>query len=142
MKYLILCVLLLSFRQGFCAPIDSLTLSNALQSNMVIQQNKPFKIWGQAKAVRKVIIAADWMSSSVEVLADEAGHFIAIIPVPQAKKGDFTAHAISITSGNEQIELENLLIGDLWICSGQSNMQFAVKEMMLKKYWLLLASPI
>jgi len=129
-KYLLLfSAFLLTCSHGFAQAVDSLALSPALQSNMVIQQNKPFKIWGQATAGRKVVIKADWLTSPVEVHADEKGHFLGIIMVPEARAGDFTSHSLSVSSGLKQIELDNLLIGDLWICSGQSNMQFSVKEM-------------
>src|SRR5690606_29072978 len=64
-----------------------------------------------------------------EVYADANGNFMGIIPVPKAEKDNFTAHRIDVTAGDEQVELSNLLIGDVWICSGQSNMQFSVKEM-------------
>ena len=128
--FLLLSGLLLFSKLGFSQQPDSLALTDALQSNMVIQQNKPFKVWGQAKAGQKVTIKADWMGSPIEIMADESGHYLGMIMVPEAKPGDFTAHTLSITSGTEKIELTNLLIGDLWICSGQSNMQFSVKEMM------------
>jgi sialate O-acetylesterase len=48
--------------------------------------------------------------------------------VPLVKKGDFSKHQISVLSGGELIILYNLLIGETWICSGQSNMQFSKKE--------------
>lgn len=122
------CCLLFSIR-SFAAPVDSLHLSDVLQSHMVIQQNQPFKVWGEAKPGRKVVIHADWLTVPTEVYADANGNFMGIISVPKAEKGNFTAHRIDVTAGDEQVELSNLLIGDVWICSGQSNMQFSVKEM-------------
>lgn len=115
--------------ESFAALIDSLRLSDVLQSNMVIQQNKPLKIWGKAEPGRKVVINADWLAASTEVYAETNGDFMGVIPVPKAEKGDFTSHHIRVIAGGEQVELNNLLIGDVWICSGQSNMQFAVREM-------------
>ncbi len=114
---------------SFAALMDGLRLGDVLQSNMVIQQNKPFKIWGKAQPGRNVTIHADWLSSSTEIQVNATGDFMGIIPVPRAEKGKFTAHQIRVVAGDEQVELNDLLIGDVWICSGQSNMQFAVREM-------------
>lgn len=119
--------LLLTNRLAYAG--DSLRVADALQSNMVIQQNQPFKVWGTATPGEKVAIQADWLAGSTVVYADANGNFLGILPVPAVKKGDFTAHDIKVMSGNERVELEHLLIGEVWICSGQSNMQFAVKEM-------------
>lgn len=125
-----ICFVFLLPTTSFAALIDSLRLADALQSNMVIQQNKPLRVWGKAEPGRKVSIQADWLSTSTEIQANTNGDFMGIISVPKAEKGDFTPHHIRVVAGNEQVELNNLLIGDVWICSGQSNMQFAVHEMM------------
>src|SRR5690606_8430169 len=60
---------------------------------------------------------------------DENGDFMGIVPVPAVEKGEFTPHRIRVAADGEQVTLHDLLIGDVWICSGQSNMQFAVHEM-------------
>jgi sialate O-acetylesterase len=104
-----------------------LQFADPLQNNMVIQQNKPFKVWGKAKAGHAVEIQADWLTGPVTVKADSAGNFIGIINVPKIKKGDYTAHTLWIRSGKEIRKLKNLLIGDVWFLSGQSNMQFDMK---------------
>ena len=104
-----------------------LILADALGSNMVIQQNKPFAVWGNAAPNSSVSIDADW-SQKITVNADDSGNFIGLIPVPLVQKGDYTSHQIEIKSGAEDIILHNLLIGEVWICSGQSNMQFGMNE--------------
>lgn len=121
--------LLLSFLMCFVVGTNAqLQLSNALQSRMVIQQNKPFKVWGKANASESVTVRADWESSAVTVLASAKGDFTAIINVPAAKRGDYSHHRVSVSSAGQTVVLDSLLIGDLWFCSGQSNMQFALKE--------------
>ncbi|HEV7330460.1 MAG TPA: sialate O-acetylesterase [Flavisolibacter sp.] len=106
----------------------TLKLASILQSNMVIQQNKPFKVWGWAPAGETVTIQGDWMKTPVNVVAEGANKFLGIIPVPSVKSGDFTPHRLTVSSGGETIALNNLLIGETWICSGQSNMQFSMGE--------------
>jgi sialate O-acetylesterase len=107
----------------------TLRIANPLQSNMVIQQGKPFKIWGYAPAGKTVIISADWLNTNVTIIADKSNKFIGIISVPLIKAGDYRPHIIIIESGKEKLRLTNLLIGDVWFCSGQSNMQFAMREL-------------
>lgn len=125
----IFCLALALSKSGFSEVRDSLLVANALQNNMVLQQNKSFKVWGTAKAGKQVSIQADWMANPVNIVAADDGTFLGIIDVPAAKKGDFTAHQIQIATKEEKKVLTNLLIGDVWFCSGQSNMQFSVKEM-------------
>ena len=114
----------LAFVSGISA---QLSLSNALQSGMVVQQNKPFKVWGRSVPGTEVTVLADWCAPAKAVTAADSS-FIIIIPVPVAKVNDFTTHTMKVQEGNNSVVLNDLLIGDLWFCSGQSNMQFSLKE--------------
>lgn len=125
LKYILIFCLLAASLPVFSA----LKLADALQSNMVVQQNKAFRVWGSANVDEKVTISADWLNNPITVIANKDGHFFGMIDVPLAKKGDFASHQITVGTAQEKIVLDNLLIGDLWFCSGQSNMQFSVKEM-------------
>lgn len=129
-KRFLFCFFVISLSITFSAFTQSLSIDDALQSNMVLQQNKPMKVWGKANPGKRVSIAADWMSAAVDVIADRDGEYLGLIVVPAAKRGDFSKHTIQVSSGNEKKILENLLIGEVWLCSGQSNMQFSVKEML------------
>lgn len=106
----------------------SFKVADILQSNMVVQQNKPFKIWGQAEAGATVTIKADWAPVVIQVTADQEGNFMGITDIPAVNPGNFAKHKITLQSSNKEIVLENLLIGEVWICSGQSNMQFKLLE--------------
>src|SRR5690606_23749968 len=77
-----------------------------------------------------VAIKADWMAAPIQIRADSRGRYLGIIEVPKATEGDYRSHSIRISSADEQILLKDLLIGDVWFLSGQSNMQFAVREML------------
>jgi len=103
-----------------------LTLGSPLQDNMVIQQNKPFTIWGHAAAGEAVLVSADWLSGGVTVHADSAGAFSAVVPVATVKAGDYREHSLTVSCGSELKRLSHLLIGEVWLCSGQSNMQFSM----------------
>jgi sialate O-acetylesterase len=119
---------LLSGLNLFAQQKTTLKLSNVLQSNMVIQQGKSFKVWGQASPLAKVTITADWLKKEVSVNADNQGNFSGAIDVPQAKPGNFDVHRLTATSASDKVTLDNVLIGDVWFCSGQSNMQFKLQE--------------
>lgn len=101
-----------------------LKVANVLQSNMVVQQNKPFRVWGSAAAGDRIIILADWMVKDKTVRADAEGNWLTSIRVPKAIHGDFNPHTITIIGNNDTIKLQNILIGDVWMCTGQSNMTF------------------
>ncbi|RYY36290.1 MAG: sialate O-acetylesterase [Sphingobacteriaceae bacterium] len=116
-----------------CNVFAAFKAANVLQSNMVVQQGKPFKLWGTANAGEMVKITADWIKE-VNVKAGDNGNWIAQISVPKAKAGDFTPHIITLKNGSETITFNNILIGDVWFCVGQSNMDMPVTEAMFLTY--------
>jgi sialate O-acetylesterase len=103
-----------------------LQLASLLQNNMVVQHNKPFTLWGKASPLSKVNVSASWKAHA-QVRADKAGKWKVQLSVPKAIQGDFTPHQLHIKSGKEKIVLSNLLIGDVWLCSGQSNMDMSMQ---------------
>ena len=101
-------------------------LAQVLQNNMVVQQGKPFTLWGNAPAGSLVKVQADW-GKEKSVLADNNGVWKLQIDVPVVKAGDFTPHSILISCGNEKKHLDNILLGEVWFLSGQSNMSMSMK---------------
>jgi len=95
---------------------------------MVVQQNRPLTIWGKAQAGKQVSINTDWLATPVMVKTAMDGAFSGIITVPAVQPGDYSKHTIEVSDGQSTITLRNVLIGELWLCSGQSNMQFSLKE--------------
>ncbi|MCX2574119.1 sialate O-acetylesterase [Pedobacter sandarakinus] len=107
-------------------------LGSILQDNMVIQQKKPLNIWGKAIPGAMITISPDW-AKPVKTKVAEDSTFSAIVKVPSAKPGDYDQHQIEITDGKNATTLRNLLIGEVWVCGGQSNMAFKVKELLNSK---------
>jgi sialate O-acetylesterase len=105
-----------------------LQLGSGLQDSMVVQQNRPLTIWGKAAAGKEVSIRTDWMEAPVTVKANTNGDFSGIVAVPAVQPGDYSPHTIEVSDGVSALVLHNVLIGELWLCSGQSNMQFSMKE--------------
>jgi len=102
-------------------------LAEVLQSNMVIQQGKPFTLWGNASPGEKIEISADWLEKRITAEANEKRIWKIVIDVPFINPGDFTPHSITIFSGKREVRLDNLLIGEVWFMSGQSNMAMSMK---------------
>ena len=99
----------------------ALRLAGVFGDNMVIQQNADAAIWGQAKPDAEVAINASWQNEAIETTADETGHWTTTVKTPAAGNDSLT---IVVESGGEKVQLKNVLAGEVWICSGQSNMQW------------------
>ncbi len=90
------------------------------QSNMVLQRDKPCNIWGTADNGEAISISFN--NSSYNTTAIN-GKWKIMLPA-QVAGGPYQI----IIKGKNTIELDNVLFGDIWICGGQSNMQFSVRE--------------
>jgi sialate O-acetylesterase len=124
---IVLFLLMLGVHAAVANPLP-LQLGSGLQNGMVIQQNHPFIVWGHSEAGAIVSIGADWMATPIMVTADSAGNFSGIIPVPAVRAGDYTPHELTVAAGSDKVVLYDVLVGEVWLCSGQSNMQFSLKE--------------
>jgi sialate O-acetylesterase len=108
---------------------DSLfKVANIFQSNMIIQQEKPFAIWGKATAGSAITIKSDWSGNAVSVVAGSDNTWRAEVKVPKAVPGDFNPHTLTVSEKDTAAAFTNLLIGDVWLASGQSNMQFSMED--------------
>lgn len=90
--------------------------------HMVLQQKQRVAFWGTAPAGEKVTLAASWGASSA-ALADQNGKWRAYLKTPAAG-GPFT---VTVTSPTGTKKFEDVLIGEVWICSGQSNMEMPLR---------------
>ena len=89
---------------------------------MVVQQGKPLVVWGKAAARAKLQINCSWHQKEIETFANEAGLWKVQVPVPLAIHGSFKPNSITVKSDGNTKTLSNILIGDVWLCGGQSNM--------------------
>ena len=120
MKKLLLLVVATALAFGASAKV---VLPKVLGSNMVLQQNADVNLWGKADADAKVIVKVSWDKAKIKTKADENGNWAVKVATPA---GSFDKYTISISDG-EEIVLENVMIGDVWITSGQSNMEMPVR---------------
>jgi sialate O-acetylesterase len=104
----------------------TLRLASILQDKMVVQQGKPFTLWGWAAPGTVVEARASWLSTGKAVVGVD-GKWSLPLDVPKARRGDFRRYSIDIVNGKNWLTLEDLLIGEVWFCSGQSNMEMVMQ---------------
>lgn len=121
MKLKIFTALLLAsfFSQSIQADV---TVPNLFGDNMVLQQNQTIRIWGWADAGEKVVVSLG--GSKTETNADKDGNWKAELP---ARKADNQPLKLVI-QGQNKLEFSDVLMGEVWVCSGQSNMGWAVQS--------------
>lgn len=93
-----------------------------LADNMVLQQQSSVKIWGKASPEKEVRVRPGWTEEVYVARADAKGDWIVMVKTPQAGG----PYEISVSDG-EELVLRNVLIGEVWYCSGQSNMEMPVR---------------
>lgn len=103
--------------------LRALELPNIFSDHMVLQQSQPLPVWGRADAGATVKIT--FGEQSVEAVADAEGQWLTkLAPEPASA----TPATLQITSGDKQIAFSDVLVGEVWLCSGQSNMQVKVES--------------
>lgn len=95
-------------------------VSGLFGDNMVLQRGMQVPIWGTAEPGGKVTVQLGEATASV--VADGSGKWIVRLP---AMKEDATPRDLVITGKTTQT-LKNVVVGDVWVCSGQSNMELAL----------------
>ncbi len=119
MKKIKLTLLILSLILfGFSANA-TISVAPILGNNMVLQRNSEVKIWGKAEPNIKLKITSSWSKNTIAIISDKNGDWM--VKVKTGEAGG--PYIISIESGKEKIKLENILLGEVWLCSGQSNME-------------------
>lgn len=101
----------------------SIVLPRIYTDNMVLQHNSVVTIPGIAAPGSKVVLKADWLSAPVSAVTDGNGKFTLKLPTPDCG-GPYT---IVLNDGHGEKVLQNILIGEVWLCSGQSNMEFPIR---------------
>ena len=90
--------------------------------NMVMQQNTDANMWGTAKASSTVTVTPGWTSEVYKTKAGKDGKWKISIPTPAAG-GPYT---VTVSDGTP-LTLNNVMLGEVWLCSGQSNMEMPMK---------------
>jgi sialate O-acetylesterase len=90
--------------------------------HMVIQQKAAVPIWGWAGATQNLMINVSWDTTTIRTKSDNTTFWKATLQSPPAGG----PHSITIKAGNETITIQDVLSGEVWLCSGQSNMEWSM----------------
>ncbi|HTC39118.1 MAG TPA: hypothetical protein VK693_09215, partial [Steroidobacteraceae bacterium] len=106
---------------SFAEPAPHPLLHEIFQDHAVLQRDQPIPVWGDSAAADRVNVSID--ARTVEVRADAAGHWRAQLPAMRA--GGPYVLTVRTRSGAAQ-SISDILVGDVFLCSGQSNMELPV----------------
>ena len=101
-----------------------IALPAIFSDNMVLQRNTAVKIWGWSEPLEKIAVKASWQEPEVKTEVKNNAEWDIRLQTPDAGG----PYEITITGYSEKIVLKNVFIGEVWICSGQSNMEWSAKS--------------
>lgn len=88
---------------------------------MVLQRQSMVNIWGWAKAGQQVKLISSWSKDTLSVVVSGDATWRTQLETPKAGG----PHSIKLVTPQQELELKDIMIGEVWLCSGQSNMQWA-----------------
>lgn len=100
----------------------SLSVNNLFTDHMVLQQNEKVAIWGNANPGENISVTGTWGSEAFRV-TNERGEWK--VNLATTKAGG--PHTLSISTKNKTIHINDVLLGEVWLASGQSNMQMPLR---------------
>jgi len=98
-------------------------LASVFSDHAVLQRDQPIKVWGQAAP--NAPVSVDLSGASVAASADAQGRWSAVLPARPAGGGPLT---LTVQAGAERQVVSDLAMGDVWLCSGQSNMEYPLRR--------------
>jgi len=100
----------------------TLSVNALISDHMVLQRNESVNIWGNASSGENVNVLTSW-GQSAKTTTDQSGNWLAQIQTPEAG-GPYEIHVVG---QREKIEITDVMIGEVWLASGQSNMEMSMK---------------
>lgn len=101
---------------------QSILLPTILSDNMVLQQQSEISVWGKTAPGDEITVKSSWDGSVKTTISDD-GSWITKIKTPSAGG----PYQLTIQSKDTTIIIKNVLIGEVWLCSGQSNMEMQLE---------------
>jgi len=100
------------------------SLPSVFSDNMVLQRDSDIKIWGWGKRGSKLIIIPSWSKDSIQVQVTGDGTWKANVKTLSAGG----PHSINFINAGKSSQIANILFGEVWLCSGQSNMEWGAQN--------------
>ena len=97
------------------------TLPSIFSDNMVLQQKTDAAVWGKASPGEEVTVSTSWSAKTYTCKAGDDGKWKLYVKTPKACTGQWVC-----VEGENKLRIENVLVGEVWLCTGQSNMEFPV----------------
>ncbi len=116
-------VSLLLINSQTLAAAPKLKVHGIFRSNMVLQRDKPIAIWGWAPDGTDVKVSFGKLTATGKASGDKGRWEV----VFKAQDANVKGQRITVQAGDQTIKMDNILIGDIWVMNGQSNMAFALK---------------
>jgi len=125
MKYqkMVACLVAVAFAGGIEELQADVKMSPLFGDHMVLQQGIALPVWGTAGAGEKVTVTVGTENGSATADAD-GKWLVKLAPLPAG-----TTPVEMTVTGKNSLKFEDVLVGDVWVCSGQSNMEYGVKNM-------------
>ncbi|TKK65005.1 sialate O-acetylesterase [Ilyomonas limi] len=98
---------------------STLKVARVFTNNMVIQRDKPASVWGTAPAGHTISVKASWKDSTFTTVTPGSGNWRVVISGAPANA---MPQQLTVSDNDNSKTFSNILIGDVWVCSGQSNM--------------------
>ena len=117
--FVVLLMLLFSFS---CYAVE-LSVPTIFTDNVILQREKPVPVWGKA-AVGATVKVEFGRQQKIGVANEEGSWRVELAALQASSK----PQSLLISSGNEEIKIDNVLVGEVWFCSGQSNMELALRD--------------
>ncbi len=118
----LLFIALLSFTS-----ISALNLPAIIGNNMMLQQSTDARLWGWAKPGSKVTVTTAWNGKRYSATTAADGKWVLNVATPAAS---YTPTSFTVEGDGEKIKVDNVLIGEVWFASGQSNMEMPLRGFM------------
>jgi sialate O-acetylesterase len=119
---LISCAFALAILPSPAGAATTLKLSSVFGNDMVLQRDVTLPVWGDAASSSEVHVALAGHEATAKT--DAAGHWKVFLE-PLAAGGP---HRLEVRSGDATVSVDRVLVGDVWLCSGQSNMAMALRQ--------------
>jgi len=120
-KYFIITIL--SLMISMPAVFAQLAFAKVFSDNMIFQRNKPLKIWGNANPNDIVAVHFNGEVKKVKTKPDSTW-----LVTFRSQQANSTTQEIIASTGKNNIRVKNILIGDVWVCIGQSNMEWPLMK--------------
>ncbi|MGL4400351.1 MAG: hypothetical protein ACRCXD_10820, partial [Luteolibacter sp.] len=116
-------VLTLSLMAASSGSMSALELPTIFSDQMVLQQQQPLPVWGRGEP--QAMVTVTFGKQSVETVVNAEGAWQATLAPENASVLPAT---LQVRSGEKEVSFKNVLVGEVWLCSGQSNMQVPIQE--------------